>query len=449
MGAEWSRFGTSNPSKRFKRETDDTVDAANNRTQQSLFTGIDWSRLPYLVLVQVFQHLDNPDRYHAALTCKSWLLTFSSPALWRTGHFKLNTKYSQSLISFVETMGKSLLHIIADGTELQDGDISSSNRFLSDLLDALLTANNRKLETLSLTNMRMLRSPFAYPRCEEKLASLLENQRKLQVLDLSNAGLVLCEGLDLLVAATLNCHTTLHTLHINGLVNQSCSRALARHSNFLLVVSSLSKLSHLQLSHAYLSDTVLYLLAATACNSLRVMTVHANNLYDCSIRTTPSAWQALSSACPALKVEVLIQPMTSVYCYYGVSVGNILTPSMPLHKLHWIFARTVDKARLQHCFQRIAANFQISLRHLHIDLGLFEDSDILGDFFKRCHNLESLSVKLTTFEMLGEFKVEQQIRRAIASHPTKHVCNVNLNGRDVSLTQGWLTSFVGLLARVV
>ncbi|XP_059171250.1 F-box/LRR-repeat protein 21-like [Physella acuta] len=304
MGAEWSKF---NPSKRFKRDEDyTTLDAANKRTQHCLFTGIDWSRLPYLVLVQVFQHLDNPDRYHAALTCKSWLLTLSSPVLWRTGHFKLNTKCSQSLISFAETMGKSLLHIRADITSLKDEDIGST-RFLSRLLQVILDVNNKKLVTLSLTNTKMLRSSHAYPRLRvvEQLETLLENQHQLQVLDLSNAALKLYEGLDLLLAATLNSYATLHTLHINGLVKMSFSADVANDGKFHLVVSCLTNLSVLQLDYPCLSNTVLYLLAATASNTLRLMSLYAS-IYIPQTYITPPAWQSLTSACPKLKVEFFI-----------------------------------------------------------------------------------------------------------------------------------------------
>ncbi|XP_059171252.1 F-box/LRR-repeat protein 21-like [Physella acuta] len=350
MGAEWSKF---NPSKRFKRGEDyTTLDAANKRTQHCLFTGIDWNRLPYLVLVQVFQHLDQTDRYHAALTCKSWLLALSSPAVWRTGHFKLNTKYDKYLLPFIRRMGKSFLHIRADGTGLRDVDIDISTRFLSLFLGVLIDVNNQKLVTLSLTNTKILWSTNAYLRWEvvEQLETLLENQHQLQVLDLSNADLKLYEGLDLLLAATLNSYASINTLHINGLVKEIFSAFVANDGKFHLVVSRLTNLCVLQLDYPYLSNTVLYLLAATASNTLQLMTVHRTYFYIALTRITSPAWQSLTSACPRLKIEFFIE---SNYGSWS-EMSYMLVPSMPLHKLHWKCMLWLD----EDCVSHIADNFQ-------------------------------------------------------------------------------------------
>ncbi|XP_059152722.1 uncharacterized protein LOC131938633 [Physella acuta] len=321
MSSEWSSEGYFHLNKRFKPDTDDTIlnvdnldSSGENRTEQGLFTGIDWSRLPYLVLVQVFQHLDNPDRYHAALTCKSWLLTLSSPAVWRKGHFKLNTKYDEYLLIFIRRMGKSFLHIRADCARAQKaGDISYSIRFLYQFIEALLTTKNQQLVTLSLTGMEMWKSSCVHHKWEmvKKLAIIIEHQRNLQVLDLSHAELNKDQGIRLLeAAASHRCHKTIHTLDIDRLIHYTQSMDVSTDKKFYRCMSRLSNLSVLKLYQLYMSDNLLYLLAKTTRNSLRLISITEDHCILNHPPTTSTAWQYLTSACANLKVEVFINPRT-------------------------------------------------------------------------------------------------------------------------------------------
>ncbi|XP_059171247.1 uncharacterized protein LOC131952545 [Physella acuta] len=99
------------------------------------------------------------------------------------------------------------------------------------------------------------------------------------------------------------------------------------------------------------------------------------------------------------------------------------------------------------CISHIADNFQNTLRHLQFDLTLFKNKEFFGDMIKRCHNLETLSLKVQAFAS-EEYDCKQIIRRAIASHPTKN-CNVTLNGIDVSLEEGWMSHLLGFLTSVL
>ncbi|XP_059152721.1 F-box/LRR-repeat protein 21-like [Physella acuta] len=362
MGSEWSREGYFHQNKRFKPDNDHTIlnvdnldSSGESSTEHGLFTDADWSRLPYLVLVQVFQHLDNPDRYHAALTCKSWLLPLSSPVLWRTGHFKLNTKYDKYLLTFMRRTGKSLLHIRADCAAQKAGDISYSIRFLYQFIEALLTTNNQQLVTLSLTDMKMLKLSSVHHKWEvvEQLALLIENQRNLQVLDLSHAELNIEEGLRLLeAAASHRCHKTIHTLDINRLIIQKESEDVSTDKKLHRCMSRFSNLSDLKLCNIYMSDELLYVLAKTASHSLRLISIIEEYDRFHHPPATSGAWQYLKSACPNLNVELFINPRTGRR--YDFIALAILTPCMPLHKLYW----SCGLSNFHHCLEHITDNFR-------------------------------------------------------------------------------------------
>ncbi|XP_059152726.1 F-box/LRR-repeat protein 21-like [Physella acuta] len=397
-----------------------------------MFTEADWSRLPYLVLVQVFQHLDNPDRYHAALTCKSWLLTLSSPVLWRTVHFKLNTKYDECLLIFIRRMGKVFLHIRADCAAQTAGDISYSLRFLCHFIEALLTTNNQQLVTLSLTGMEMWKLFSVYLKWElvEQLAILIENQRNLQVLDLSHAKLNKDQGFRLLeAAASHQCRQTIHTLDIDWLINQKESGGAINDTNFHHFMSRFSNLADLKLSHLYMSDDLLYLLAKTASHSLRLISIITEDFFVINHPpTTSTAWQYMKSACPSLNVEVFINPLKGRE--FRFPVNAFLIPCMPLHKLYWNCSSSSFQLGLAH----IADNFQNSLRQLHVIFWDFPDKNSLLDLIIRCHSLETLSVEASNLTSGQEDSIEDVIKLGLAGHHSStHACVATLNHKDVSL----------------
>ncbi|XP_059152725.1 F-box/LRR-repeat protein 3-like [Physella acuta] len=458
MDSDGSREGYFHLNKRFKPDTDQTIlnvdnldSSGESSTEQSLFTEADWSRLPYLVLVQVFQHLDQTDRYHAALTCKSWLLALSSPAVWRTGHFKLNTKYDKYLLIFIRRMGKSFLHIRADGTAQTDRGIRYSIRFLYHFIEALLTANNQQLVTLSLTDMKILELSSVHHKWEvvEQLAILIENQRNLQVLNLSHADLSIDEGFRLLeAAASHRCHKTIHTLDIDRLIDYTQAGDFSTDKKFYHYMSRFSNLSDLELSQLYLSDELLYQLAETASFSLRLITIREEYVRLNRRQTTSTAWQYLKSACPNCKVETFINPR--IGRLFDFSVREILTPSMPLHTLNWNCGRTADTDTFQLCMQHIADNFQDSLRHLHIFFWDVPDKKSLLDLIKRCHNLETLSVRTSNLTSGLERRIETDIKLGLACHHSStHPCVATLNHKDVSLKDTWQTTIFCWLAKLV
>ena len=56
-----------------------------------------WSRLPTVILVEVFSYLPKEDKIRASSTCRHWRFALYHPSFWQTVHFKAKTKDENSL----------------------------------------------------------------------------------------------------------------------------------------------------------------------------------------------------------------------------------------------------------------------------------------------------------------------------------------------------------------
>ncbi|XP_059152727.1 uncharacterized protein LOC131938638 [Physella acuta] len=210
-------------------------------------------------------------------------------------------------------------------------------------------------------------------------------------------------------------------------------------------MSRFSNLSDLKLSHLYMSDNLLYLLAKTASHSLRLISITTEDYFVLDHpSTTFRAWQYLKSACPSLKVEVFINPLKGRE--FDFPVDAVLAPCMPLHKLYW----SCSSSSFQRSLAHITDFFQDSLRQLHVIFWDFPDKNSVTDLIKRCHNLETLSVETSTLTSGKERRIETALKLGLACHhSTTHPCVATLNHKDVSLKDTWETTIFCWLAKLI
>ncbi|XP_059171260.1 uncharacterized protein LOC131952554 isoform X2 [Physella acuta] len=409
-----------------------------------LFTEAGWNRLPYLVLVQVFQHLDQTDRYHAALTCKSWLLALSSPVLWRTGHFTFNANKADRALHFARKHGESLLHIKADCSELTDGRPHTSTSVVYQFLDIILQAGNQQLLTLSLTNMSKLWKSVAHPMLDvvDHIEKLLEHQQHLRLLDLSNAGLSVEHGVRLLQAASITCGQTIDSLSIHELINSQLLSPLddiRTDRSFLSVMCYFSNLSDLQLSYDYLSDDLLHCLSETVSNSLQTMTIRANFNFSAYTLTSDKGWHQMTSACPRLKVIVYITAKGDANP--DQYLCNILSRAIPLHELYLASVSWFTFISYR-SFQHIADNFQKSLRLLDLSYDCYLDTNGIAKVIESCHKLELLSLRKQFSAGECHSCYKRMIQLSISCYSATPTCAITLNGEPFNLKETSLTRWV-------
>ncbi|XP_059153092.1 F-box/LRR-repeat protein 21-like [Physella acuta] len=430
--------------KRLKRVTVDLVDCEGDVAKrdpkcadQSLAESFDWSQLPYEIVLNVFLYLiDNSDKYHAALTCKSWLRPLSEPSLWQSGNFVFNSQSDQKAIKFVKKIGKYLRHIQADCPVQKDG--ASSIDELYEFLAHLNNARNKQLLTFKLTNFvhvlpRVAGQLRRYPSDVVKLLrKLLGAQLQLRVLELSNCQVAFYKAVKLLTAASQNCANTLHTLAIDRIGSYSNDDTDIP-STLVPVICCFRNLADLELSYEYLCDDLLLKLA-TKTTSLKVLTIRAENdsmEEEEEVGTTAPAWKKLTKACPELRTVVFIKQ--TYECYFDQTTTTVLQPSMPLYEVHWNAGRLIAIESIELFFQHVARHFQKSMHNLELQTGTGLDMECFEVLFKSlqpCKNLDTLSLGLTCETSDDVEKYNLTIRDVMALYPVS--CDVTLNGEKVN-----------------
>ncbi|XP_059171246.1 F-box only protein 39-like [Physella acuta] len=393
----------------------------------------DWSKVPYHIMVHVFQYLRDGDRFRAAQTCKAWLQPFSHPALFRTGQFQYGSMHRA--ITFARVKGKLLRHIYFKASR-PNFDFPPTIRGMYQFLSNLINSGNNQLITLNLASMRRLsfRGIYTLPMLVELLAILLANQTHLRELDLSHASLIVKQGSQILEAVAKNCSQTLQRLDITSFIDYGEPEDDEEETiwtNFVSALCSFKNLSDLELSYEVLLDDVLRALAGSS-KSLQNLKVYNNN-YDTAVRgTTPEAWQRLTSACPGLKVEMFVRPRFEYHV--DPALCAILTPSTPLHNLHWHSGAMISLDNMKLCFQHIAIHFQSTLHHICFKSGVRLARGDVGELFEslhECSHLETVSINLKCDFSIDEEFYRSCIKEAVDKH---HItCSkITLNGRTVS-----------------
>ncbi|XP_059153082.1 F-box/LRR-repeat protein 21-like isoform X3 [Physella acuta] len=414
----------------------------------------DWSQLPYEILLHVFRYLSNSDKYHAALTCKSWLRPLSVPSVWQSGDFVFDNKSDEKAIIFVNMTGKTLRHInvqcIASDNHYMcsflafkgDEGPASCTAKMYQFLATLLNSQNHRILTFKLTNLFSLKinglsaKSMSFSEVAQLLTKVLEDQQQLRVLDLSNSqksvkhrwvdSFTVNEGLKLLNAASKNCANTLQELAIARFVclKDIYPNDLSFLPQFRSAIAGFSKLSDLHLSYGYLEDDLLLSLSRTT-TSLKVITVRADKIPELESRITPLAWENLTAACPELRVLFFIKPITESYFQ---DVTMILTPSMPLYQVKWKSGSVTAVENIEKFFQHLGQNFQKTLHHLKFRTRVPIDTERFEVLFKSiqpCTNLDSFSLGLTSCVIDDVEMYKLAIRDVVKRCPLS--CDLTLN----------------------
>ncbi|XP_059153062.1 uncharacterized protein LOC131938855 [Physella acuta] len=449
-------------SKNHKRSAGDLVDHISKKVKVDTSVSApnsaalaDWSQLPYEILLQVFRYLnDNSDKYHAALTCKSWLRPLSEPSLWKSGDFVFNAKSGTRAIRFVRIAGQSLRHVKADYPESKDKVYC--NEELYQFLANLINSRNQRLVTFRLTNLQYLKNlEYSGVRKTDEiidlLKKLLNQQRQLRVLDLSNS-----KGQPFLSESIKHGQPFLSEYIQQGqpFLSESIqqgqpflSESIQQGQPFLsesiqhgqpFLSESIQhgqpflseSIQHdLELSYGYLCDDLLLHLARTS-TSLKVMTIRADGYTSDLGRTTAAAWRKLTAACRELRAMLFIKPKSE--SYFDLATSSMLTPSMPLCQVYWDAGGVIAIQNIEQFFQHVARHFKTTLQHLELHTGVRLDMECFEVLFKSlqpCTNLDNLSLGLTCDLSDDVEMYTTAIRDVMTRCPVS--CDVTLNGQAV------------------
>ncbi|GFN78744.1 F-box only protein 39 [Plakobranchus ocellatus] len=374
-----------------------------------------WEGLPYVALVEIFRRLPNNDKINAALACRAWQLPFSRPALWRRAN-----------------------------AQSRNGTVSTSIENLSIFLTSLLNHNNSQVSTFTLTHLRRFAKHLAKSGCDviQLLTLFLASQKSLTLINLDHAGLGSDDAFQLLAAATDWCEASIHTVSITEAFCPVEGYDVASDNRLLELLARFTALAELSLSHRYLSDDLLYLLASTAAFTLIQISIWAGYIGRAEGRTTPRAWRHLALTCPNLVARCTVQGIS-----HDQSFKDILTPGTPLKYFRMDCGGFTTMIDINVCINHITAHFCETLQHLELNFrfAFFDEVEDLVRLIERCTNLETLNITSDVATPQRQLRMERAVRRAFRRTPKSKLKVATFNEDKVILEDTWTTAVVDWL----
>ncbi|GFR88064.1 F-box only protein 39-like [Elysia marginata] len=408
---------------------------------------VNWGRLPYVALLEIFRCLSNTDKLNASLACRAWQLPFHEPMLWRRGRFRFNGVIEMRALYFACRMGSALRHITIDcsvGSGPVPQATKRSAKNLSTFLSFLVDSGNAQLSTFRLTHLDRFRRQWGEPDYDA-LRLLLAAQQGLVWLDLENAGLWPDTGFQILGLVGNSSGSKVQKLHIADFmlleVNDD-DDDIDEDPRVFSVLASFTALTELSISYDVLSDELLFLLGSTVTSTLSQISVVANCKVTQESQTSSRAWTHLCLKCPRLSASFQLKGVSRVQ-----SVLVVLTPKTPLARLQLSTPGMYNNVNLALCLDHIVTNFHGYLQSLELNLhmvSLNAEGD-LTRLVQQFPDLENLHVTSTRLNRRQELGVHRALRRTVTRQPGSRLKDVTLNGQKVSLETTWTSTLVDWL----
>ncbi|CAL1530761.1 unnamed protein product [Lymnaea stagnalis] len=288
---------------------------------------ISWTKLPYLVLVEIYRNLSEIDKVAMAQVCPEWWNAFKSPVLWRTKHFifggpdaknagKRAVQYAEMLGSYLQEVSISCRHVT-----------SNTCNVITETLEAFAKClSNARLRHFQIEDLELDRFwKYAHLRfnIENCLVTFFQGQHNLEVVTLASAQIALLSGTEILEALL---KSSGHSIRILELMDFFHGRLAAYQlSRFVLTMSGFSNLEKVTLNYCCVCNELLQHWAKSLQGKLRHLTIKAGADEPHSHTLTNETWQRLVAACPKLTVEVAL---------FGIAHANavipMLSPYIPL-----------------------------------------------------------------------------------------------------------------------
>ncbi|RUS84132.1 hypothetical protein EGW08_008106 [Elysia chlorotica] len=274
------------------------------------------------------------------------------------------------------------------------------------------------------------------------LADFLRAQTSLTSLDLQHAGLEADQAFQLLQTAAGASESSVQVLSIPEIISPLPGYEVALDPRLLSLLARFTALTELSLSHAYLSDDLLFLLAFTVTFTLTQISVWAGYAARVESRTSSAAWKHLTVRCPRLTASFAVKGIKRDQC-----LKVVLTPGIPLARLQLSISGFITVSSTSACCQHIAAHFHESLQYLELDLHItkLDVGDDLTALVEQCRNLESVHLASSVSDFGQEMSLKRAVRRAMIRQPRSKLKVVTFNGEEFGLRETWSTTLMDWL----
>ncbi|XP_002732934.1 F-box only protein 33-like [Saccoglossus kowalevskii] len=376
----------------------------------------DWSRLPSVVIVEIFSFLSHKDRIHASSICSRWRQCIFHPSLWKKLEFNLENDYEYGRANFLSSRCGNF---VGDFT-LEWPDYLLENKKALAVLQNL--RRNRRLQKLCLLACNSDFDDETLGGFIDIIEEILLNSKKLSCLSLGYIP-ELCDS-EVLDRIGDNCSTSLHTLHLASLLPDEAMHNIQPYS--LRVFKNLQILS---LNYDDLSNDMLSVLTQPDRTKLQHLLILADGLGSHKSAVSNVMWQGLVTHSPNVKVTLTLLsiPLTEIL--------DILRPSLPLHTVRILYSGSIPRSAID--FLGTYNNKTLEAVYLHEQVEsdempylLFPDVEGVEDplvmLAWRCDQLSCLSIigyeimddnliaiarlrgpKLKKLEVLADYIVDQ------------------------------------------
>jgi len=297
-------------------------------------TSSDWGNLPHVVLVNIFENLEEATLLLAQYTCKRWYdVIHHSASLWREKSFRFSgvdprglthapykfaTQFTKTFGKYLQTLEFNLFNPVSS---------SVCKKFQKCLKVCLnnLVKNKAKVVELSIPHLQLDRWQWMLYRedfCSILAAFFRRGQHTIEIMRLEGARAYFDDGYKVLYAMGYNTGATIVDLNIEDMF--SSRQPIFEIPQFVGCFKNFPRLESLIMNYSYLSEDLLETLAnALQYSSLMqlLLKVVQHEPHDQVI--WGHSWRALTKQCPDLRVEVLFQRVLTFDDHFRILLQQI------------------------------------------------------------------------------------------------------------------------------
>ncbi|KAK3083829.1 hypothetical protein FSP39_003757 [Pinctada imbricata] len=396
VNANACRKRRSRKKKSKKEESKQKEEPSDDEEENEEMDESQWSALPDIALLSIYEYLCDADRARMALVCTNWSRIFSCPVLWRWRKYILGAtngnRIGEKACGFIKRFGHHM-------RSLNIGFISTNFRNFnhiatqSELIFKNLTYFNKlRLErfTLSVANMgQQWHNPRSRHQMLDALCRFLRRLHHLDVINLVAARMIISDGCRVLQSLSRGkASQTLSSLFIEDMFQRNIIPSASRR-----FANAMCKFQNIQLAYMNYNMINDRILEHLACIHIRKLTLTLDTIVARRVILSDhwKHFRAISS-----QSEVALQ----IYAAgFRQIVSDVLVRGIPLVQLEIVSwpglsdARAMMDAQMPLLLRHIASTFSLTLEffRLSMDAHLPFDAELCY-LLTKCKSLRALNL---------------------------------------------------------
>ncbi|GFT45514.1 f-box domain-containing protein [Nephila pilipes] len=294
---------------------------------------IRWNELPFVSLVLIFKFLENTDRFHAALVCRSWLFAFECGNLWKNMSFvfrgdmfddtrkalQFTKKHAASLESLKLTFRRTNVILLKE-------TLNNLHYFFK-YLESFSQLHSFQIKNFFHPFQVDSNTSLFVNRTFDAFKAFIKAQHCLKKISFLNIRLSESEGLEILNEIA-DQNEQLQTLGLTYFFEETLN--LYKNPTFKTTLEKFSKLKTLFLSYQCISEDILKILYSHPTSELEYLTIICDSRENLLQRIHSNNWLLLRRKYPKLKISFHVVEIATLEKFQG-----ILPPSTQISSFNY------------------------------------------------------------------------------------------------------------------